>query len=272
MIIEWNRHMFSTDLKAYPFHPRRFYTPPDDWVTTTDPLGDYLKSMDELGIDYGVLVHPEPYGDDHRMVLECLDREPDRFLATSLFFPRDDDAVTKLRALVKQQPKIISTRFHTPGYSDHYFSSFQESGVRALWKAAGELGLIIELHLTPQFARETAQMAQEFPDFTILLDHIAEPGMGNAVDYVDILRLSEYDNVYMKLSGLNHVSTAAPYFEDLKPFTRNIIDAFGPDRLVWGSGHPDIVDIHMEGYSETDRAKVKGGNLYEMLPFPRKGA
>ena len=31
---------------------------------------------------------------------------------TSLFYPRDDDAPAKLEALVAQQPRIISTRFH----------------------------------------------------------------------------------------------------------------------------------------------------------------
>lgn len=268
MIVEWNRHMFSTDHERYPFHPRRLYTPEADWQKP-DPLGHYLAEMEELGIDYGVLVHPEPYGDDHSMVLDCLEREPDRFLGTSLFFPRDEDAPAKLKALVRRQPRIISTRFHTPGYTDHYLSSFQEDGVKALWKTAGDLGLIVELHLAPGFGKETAAMIREFPDFTILLDHLAEPGMGNAVDYVDILRLAEHDNVYMKLSGMGHVSSQPPLYEDLKPFTRTVVEAFGPDRLVWGGGAPAIVDVHMADYSAADRAKVKGENLFNLLPFPQ---
>ena len=30
----------------------------------------------------------------------------------------------------------------------------------------------------------------------------------------------------------------------------------------------EVVDIHMSGYSETDRAKVKGGNLARLLDWP----
>jgi hypothetical protein len=41
--------------------------------------------------------------------------------------------------------------------------------------------------------------------------------------------------------------------------------AFGPDRMVWGSGTPAIVDTHLAHFSEADRAKVKGGNLQRLL-------
>ena len=79
-----------------------------------------------------------------------------------------------------------------------------------------------------------------------------------------MLDLALFDNVYMKLSGLNHFAQDAPLYESAKPFTRRVIDAFGPERMVWGSGTPGIVDAHMEGHSEADRAKVKG-NLARLL-------
>ena len=40
------------------------------------------------------------------------------------------------------------------------------------------------------------------------------------------------------------------------------------DRMVWGSGTPAVVDVHMADYSEEDRAKVKGGNLEQLLDWP----
>jgi hypothetical protein len=46
-----------------------------------------------------------------------------------------------------------------------------------------------------------------------------------------------------------------------------VIEAFGPDRMVWGAGTPEIVDAHMEGYPESDRRKVKGDNLARLLGF-----
>ncbi|HLV37469.1 MAG TPA: hypothetical protein VKY59_20290, partial [Spirillospora sp.] len=99
MIIEWNVHLFSRDTARYPFHPQAAYIPPAEQLSA-DPLADYLDRMDQHGIDYAVLVHPEPYGDDHRLVLDSLRAAPDRFFGTSLFYPRDRDAPKKLAALI----------------------------------------------------------------------------------------------------------------------------------------------------------------------------
>ena len=74
MVIEWNTHIFSPDLQRYPFHEKASYTP-DVSIQPADPLGAYLAQMDQHGIDRAVLVHPEPYGDDHRLVLDCLEQE-----------------------------------------------------------------------------------------------------------------------------------------------------------------------------------------------------
>lgn len=266
MIIEWNAHMFSTDTARFPYHPRAAYIP-DTSEWSTDPLADYLKRMDDENIDRAVLVHPEPYGDDHRLVLDCLDREPDRFLGTSLFYPADDDAPDKLTILVQQQPKIIATRFHAHRGTEAYLSSFDDPGVQALWQRAAELGLIVELHIGPDYGAQVGKLIQTYPGCVVLIDHLAEPHMGNAVEYADILALARFDNVFMKLSGLNHFSDDAPLYLEAKNFTRQIVDAFGPARLVWGSGTPDIVDAHLGHLSHNDRDKVKGGNLATLLPW-----
>ena len=74
MIIEWNAHIFSPDLQRYPFHPQAAYRP-DLSGHPADSLQVYLDRMAQEGIDRAVLVHPEPYGDDHRLILDCLERE-----------------------------------------------------------------------------------------------------------------------------------------------------------------------------------------------------
>ena len=263
MIIEWNTHIFSSDLERYPFHPDATYTP-DMSRRFEDPLAAYMERMEEEGIDRAVLVQSEPYGDDHRLVLESLDREPERFKATSLFYPRDPEAPRKLEELVQQKPKIVATRFHG---SKAYLDTFADPGVRALWKKAAELGLIVELHIGPMYAAGAAEVIQMYPETTVLIDHLAEPHTGNPVQFADVLDLARFDRVYMKLSGLNHFSKDEPLYLEARPFTRWVIDAFGPDRMVWGSGTPGIVDAHMTGFSAEDRDKVKGGNLAELLGF-----
>ena len=103
----------------------------------------------------------------------------------------------------------------------------------------------------------------------MLIDHLAEPHMSSAVEYAHILALSQYDNVWMKLSGLNHFSKDAPLYLDAKPFTRTVIDAYGPDRLVWGSGTPRIVDAHLDREPAAAREGIKGGNVARLLKVER---
>lgn len=264
MIIEWNVHMFSADLQRYPFHPKASYRPEVETLPI-DPLAPYLERLRTEGIDRGVLVQPEPYGDDHRLVLDCLQREPKRLKGTSLFYPRDPAAPAKLEALVKLEPRIIATRFHAHRGKEEYLGSFADPGVRALWKKAAELRILVELHIGPNYARQAGEAIRAFPGATVLIDHLAEPHMGDAVEYAHVLDLARLPDVYMKLSGLSHFSKDSPLYRDARPFTRRVIEAFGPDRLVWGSGTPEIVDAHMQDHSEADRRKVKGGNLAQLL-------
>lgn len=264
MIVEWNVHLFSSDTDRYPFHPQATYTPKPA-MCSADPLADYLARMQSEGIDRAVIVHPEPYGDDHRLILEVLAKEPDRFRGTSLFYPKDPDAPQKLRGLVAQEPKIVSTRFHAHRGTHAYLDSFADPGVVALWETAADLGLIVELHIGPNYARQVMDLIHTHPDTPVLIDHLAEPHMGTGPEFADVLDLAQYDNVYMKLSGLNHFASDAPLYESALPFTRWVAQAFGPQRMVWGSGTPQIVDAHLAHFSEAERERVKGGNLAELL-------
>lgn len=264
MIIEWNTHLFSADTTRYPFHPRAAYTPGPDRLAD-DPLAAYLADMAARGVDRAVVVHPEPYGDDHRLVLDALQREPDRLMGTALYYPDDPDAPAKLRDLVAQQPKIRALRFHAHRGKAQYLNSFDDPGVVKLWQTAADLGLIVELHIGPNYAAQAAQRIAEHPATPVLIDHLAEPHMGNAVEYADVLDLADFDHVYMKLSGLNHFASDAPRYPSAKPFTRRVAAAFTPARMVWGSGVPQIVDEHLADYSEAERAAVKGGNLAKLL-------
>jgi predicted TIM-barrel fold metal-dependent hydrolase len=267
MIIEWNAHMFSSDTERYPFHPRAAYTPKTE-MRSADPLADYIARMEEEGIDRAVLVHPEPYGDDHRLALDCVAQRPDLFRTTALFYPKDEDAPSRLKTLVAENPgALVAFRFHAHEGKRLYLDAFSDSNVRELWKTAGELGLLIELHIGPDYAAGATALAREFPDITVLVDHMAEAKTSTGPDFSDVLRMSELNNVYMKLSGLNHYAEDGPLYQSVIPFSRWVADAFGPDRMVWGSGTPAIVDTHLAHWSDADRAKVKGGNLQKLLGF-----
>jgi hypothetical protein len=84
------------------------------------------------GIDRATLVQPEPYRDDHRLILSCLRREPERVKGTCLYYPKDQAAPDKMEELVTEQPNIIAIRFHAHRGKEMYLDSFADQGVRAL--------------------------------------------------------------------------------------------------------------------------------------------
>jgi len=268
MIIEWNAHMFSRDRVRYPFHPQASYMPEEGYLSS-DPLADYLQHMANTGIDRAVLVHPEPYGDDHRLVLDCLKREPERLRATCLFFPKDPAAPQKLEELVRQEPGIVALRMHAHRGKEFYLDSFHDQNVRTLWETAGKLDLIIELHIGPNYAAQAGELIRAYPDYPVIIDHLGEPLMGNAVEYADMLALAQYKNVYMKLSGVDYIAKDGPLYISVRHFTRAVVDAFGPEHLVWGGGAPALVDAHLAHLPESAQGLVKGENLARLLKFRR---
>jgi predicted TIM-barrel fold metal-dependent hydrolase len=265
MIVEWNAHMFSGDTQRFPFHPQAVYTPAVAGLAA-DPLLAYRARLERAGIDRAVIVQPEPYRDDHRVVLDCLAREP-RLKGTALFLPTDPDAVAMLSAFVAAHPRIIAQRFHAHRGKEMYLDSFYDAAVRALWQRAGELGLVIELHIGPNYARQVADLLREFPTFPVLIDHLAEPGLGTAEEYEEVLALGQFPNAIMKLSGLGHFSREAEPYLDAKPLVQRVAAAFGPERLVWSSGSPAIVDALLDPWPAEARALVKGGTLARLAGF-----
>lgn len=259
--------MFSSDTASYPFHTNAAYVPKPEGCSA-DPLADYLERMESEKIDRAVLVHPEPYGDDHRLALDCVGQRPNILRTTALFYPKDADAPSKLEKLLSENPGVIvSHRFHAHEGKRTYLDSFSDRTVRELWEVAGSARIFNELHIDSSYASQVESLIRDNPSYPVLIDHLAEAKYGSAPDYGAVLELAKYPNVYMKLSGLNHFATDEPLYESAIPFTRQVADAFGPGQMVWGSGTPAIVDAHLSHWSESDRDLVKGGNLQDLLGF-----
>src|SRR4051794_2664465 len=69
LVVDTHLHCFAgKDDPRFPYHPRGPYQPAAP--ATPEHL---LRCMDEAGVDRAIVVHPEPYQDDHRYLEYCLD-------------------------------------------------------------------------------------------------------------------------------------------------------------------------------------------------------
>jgi L-fuconolactonase len=77
----------------------------------------------------------------------------------------------------------------------------------------------------------------------IVIDHIGRPDLGaEGPEAVceRIARLSEYENVWVKLSALTELSREPYPHRDTAVWARRMLAAFGPARLMWGSDFPFV--------------------------------
>jgi L-fuconolactonase len=147
-----------------------------------------------------------------------------------------------------------------------------QRGLRAVFEA----GLLYELLVLPHQLAASIETVAAFQDHPFVLDHCAKPPIasGRLEPWAASLReLAGFDNVACKLSGLVTEADWEKWtVHDLKPYADVALDAFGPDRLMFGSDWPvcllagsysDVVSTAEEltaVLSAEERAQVFGGN------------
>lgn len=228
-IVETHVHLF--DPERFPYAPDAPYRPP------AYPLESHLKLVAAAGLAHSVIVHPEPYQDDHRSLEYAFAHEPrpGYFKGVCLFDPLREDTPRRLRALLDRWPKrIVAMRIHetkmTPEAAGPIRNrDMKDARMLACWKALAAMKVDIQMHSIPGQAGNIRSLAEQVPETTVILDHMGRPGDGTEKEYDEVLRLAELPRVILKYSGWDM------YKGDLNRLTRRIYDAFGPNRMIWGT-------------------------------------
>lgn len=279
LLIDTHIHLF--DPTRFPYHPTGTYQPP---AFTLDTYAQFVR---EAKIDHTVIVHPEPYQDDHRYLEYCFAHEPSKgfFKGTCLFDPIAADTPARMEALVRKNPgRIVALRIHQmakPGDPPLRTGPIKDRDMRSpamkkAWRKAHDLGLAIQMHFLPYYAIQIAPLAAEFSDTPVVLDHLARAGQGTPQDFENVLKLARHPKVVMKYSAIRYSSKEQPPFKDAKTYVRRAYDAFGPDRLIWGGlghnrkefdEHVMVFESMFDFAPESDRAKIRGLNAKKLYRY-----
>ena len=142
--------------------------------------------------------------------------------------------------------------------------------VRGLRQLA-PLGLTYDLLLYPPQLPAAVELAGLLPEQPFVLDHLAKPrvrdGAAAAVEpwRSDLVALARHGNVTCKLSGLvTEAAWQSWQRSDFTPYLEAALDAFGPERLMFGSDWPvcllaaeyaDVAGIVSDFVSRLSRAE-----------------
>jgi predicted TIM-barrel fold metal-dependent hydrolase len=278
-LIDTHIHLFAADQARFPYHRNAVYKPP------AQDLEAYSAFVKQAGIDHTIIVHPEPYQDDHRYLEHCFRNEPSRgfFKGTCLFDPVSPGTPARMKELMDRNPnRIVALRIHEtqegakPPSMSGPIRDRDMGGMRPVWAAAQKLGLAIQMHLIPFYAPQVRRLAEQFPEMPVILDHLARAGQGTPTEYDRVLELAKLPKIYMKFSGVRYSSRQDTPFRDAKPLVRRTFDAFGPDRMIWGGLGVNMADFAknvamfnemFDFTSDENRRKIQGDNARRLFRF-----
>jgi predicted TIM-barrel fold metal-dependent hydrolase len=267
-IVDCHAHCFDGPASTrFPYHPQAPYRPPA--MATPEQL---LSCMDGAGVANAVVVHPEPYQEDHRYLEHCLAVGKGRLKGTCHFLADRPGWQQAMLALVKKGG-IVAARVHA--YVPERLPPFGKPALRALWKQASELGLVMQIHFEPHYAAGFEPLIEEFKTTPVLVDNLGRPLLATPDEFSRVVRWARLPHVHMKLSGLPPV-TEYPY-RDVKPIIRELISAYGPSRMVWGGAFApgataqsyragrETIQATFSHLSATDQAEILGGTAARLF-------
>ncbi|UUU19837.1 amidohydrolase family protein [Streptomyces sp. DSM 40750] len=141
--------------------------------------------------------------------------------------------------------------------------------------AVADAGLAYDLLVKPHQLPAAVEAAARLPQLTFVLDHLGKPPIasGELEPWAgEIRRLAALPNTVCKLSGLvTEADWASWAVADLVPYADTVLEAFGPERLMYGSDWPvcllasdyveviDVAESLVSSVNPAEHREVFGG-------------
>jgi L-fuconolactonase len=142
-----------------------------------------------------------------------------------------------------------------------------------------DFDLTYDILVYPHQLPAVLSLVDGLPDQRFVVDHAAKPRIrdGEMEPWAGLMReLASHGNVWCKVSGLvTEADWTRWSAEDIHPYLDVVFEAFGPDRLMFGSDWPvcllaasyrrvkDLIDSYAEYLTETERDKLFGANAVQ---------
>ena len=236
----WRLPHGACDAHSHVFGPFDRFPPRETSVYALPdaPPALHATMRKTLGVEFGVLTQPAPYGHDPAAMVAALRA-----------------SLGQLRGIAAAEPDI----------SDETLADWHEAGIRGLrfvemrapsgGRYPGSVGFEALTKFAPRL-RELGWQAQLWASIAdhaallpgllrlglpLTLDHMGcpDPARGTAdPDFLSVLDLMRSGQIWVKLA-ICRVSRAAPDYADARPLHEALLAA-APDHLVWGSDWPHV--------------------------------
>ncbi|WP_406398129.1 amidohydrolase family protein [Streptomyces sp. NBC_00879] len=158
---------------------------------------------------------------------------------TDLTAPGVADTLAGLRELPGGD-RLVGIRHQVQGEPDPRW--LLRPDVQGGLAAVAAAGLVYDLVVRPHQLPAAAEAAARLPGLTFVLDHLGKPPIAarELEPWAGEVRaLAARPNAVCKLSGMvTEAAWSTWSTPDLRPYAETVLEAFGPDRLMFGSDWP----------------------------------
>ena len=267
MRIDSHQHFWIYDPNQYP------------WMTDelsairSNHLPEHLQvEFDRLGIDGSVAVQARQSLDESRWLLKMAD-ESCLIKGVVGWVDLRSEHVEDQLAEFAEHPKFVGVRHVVQDEPDENFMLLPEF-IRGISKLKS-YDLSYDILVFPNQLPAAIELVKQFPDQPFVLDHLAKPLIKHKeISTWDehIRELAQFSNLNCKVSGMiTEANWTTWKTSDFTPYLDVVFEAFGEDRLMYGSDWPvcklagsyrqvyDLTDNYFSQFSPLAKEKFFGG-------------
>jgi L-fuconolactonase len=275
MRIDAHQHFWKYSEAEYP------------WIGKGTPLqrdwlpADLEREAAKVHIDGSVVVQARTIVEESRWLLKLADESPFIKGVVGWVDLLSEKVEEDLAALSKHK-KFVGVRHVVQSEPAEFM--LKPEFLRGLGKLQ-QFHLAYDLLLFPKHLPSAVKVVSQLSDQRFVLDHIAKPMIraGLTQPWKDDLKaLAKHKNVFCKISGMvTEAKMPGWKKEDFRPYLDVVFEAFGEDRVTFGSDWPVCLfaasyeEVHglaasyFDQFSDEVRKKFFGGNAEKFYQLNR---
>lgn len=240
-VVDLHSHVIADDAVRYPLAPMGGKQ--SDW-SKSRPVNaaGMLRAMAEAGVAQSVLVQASTcYGHDNSYVLDSVQAAAGTRSFAGVFSVemRADSAVDDIRKWV--QGGLSGARVFIAGHTtaDHA-ARLDDPRAFPAWSFIEQQRIPICVQLRADGLPQLENLLTRFPEAIVLLDHFARPVLEDGAPYAQaagLFALARFKHLHFKYTTHN-VRESRAGKSTQGAFLRAVVDAFGVQRIGWGSNFP----------------------------------
>ncbi len=242
---------------------------------------DLTATLQAAGVAGAVAVQARQTLHETRWLLELAAEQP-MMRGVVGWVPLIDERVEEVLEEFAGEPKLKGVRHVLQAEPAEYMLTTEFGrGLHVLER----LGLRYDLLLHQGQLPAATELVRRHPKLTFVLDHLAKPQIAERElePWAKNLReLARHENVFCKISGMvTEARWTAWTVKNLRPYFEIALEAFGPNRLIYGSDWPvclvassygqwvETVNELIADLSASERAAIMGGNAVKVYGLDR---